>query len=45
LLEPKRLEALCMKGIQITKMACGIKHTALINNKNELICFGSNEFG
>jgi len=26
-------------------MSCGIKHTALVNNKNELICFGSNEFG
>ena len=27
------------------KMACGVKHTALITTKNELICFGSNEFG
>jgi len=26
-------------------MSCGIKHTALVNTRNELICFGSNEFG
>lgn len=26
-------------------MSCGIKHTALLTSKNELICFGSNEFG
>ena len=26
-------------------MACGVKHTALITSKSELICFGSNEFG
>lgn len=26
-------------------MSCGIKHSALITLKNELICFGSNEFG
>jgi alpha-tubulin suppressor-like RCC1 family protein len=26
-------------------MACGVKHTALITTNNELICFGSNEYG
>lgn len=26
-------------------MACGVKHTALVTSKNELICFGSNEYG
>lgn len=26
-------------------MSCGIKHTVLLNSKNELICFGSNEYG
>ena len=26
-------------------MACGVKHTALITSENELICFGSNEYG
>jgi alpha-tubulin suppressor-like RCC1 family protein len=31
--------------MQITKMACGVKHTAVINTENELICFGSNEYG
>ena len=27
------------------KVACGVKHTALITSKGELICFGGNEFG
>jgi regulator of chromosome condensation len=26
-------------------MACGVKHTALISSKAELVCFGSNEYG
>lgn len=26
-------------------MACGVKHTALVTSKSELICFGSNEYG
>ena len=29
----------------MVKMACGVKHTALISSKAELVCFGSNEFG
>lgn len=27
------------------KLACGVKHSALITTNQELICFGSNEFG
>ena len=45
LIEPKRLDTLCLKGIQSSKIACGIKFTAILNTKNELICFGNNEFG
>jgi alpha-tubulin suppressor-like RCC1 family protein len=27
------------------KVACGVKHTAIVTINNELICFGSNEYG
>lgn len=43
--EPRRLEQLCQQNIQVVKMACGVKHSALITSTSELICFGSNEFG
>ncbi|CDW80694.1 hect e3 ubiquitin ligase [Stylonychia lemnae] len=45
IISPKRLDILCQKSIQVLKISCGIKHTALINSRSELICFGSNEFG
>ena len=43
--EPRRLESFCHKNTQIFKISCGIKHSAVINSRNELICFGSNEYG
>lgn len=43
--EPSRLEPLCQQGTQVLKVACGVKHTAVVTVNHELICFGSNEYG
>ncbi len=45
IIEPRVIDILCEQKSQITKMACGVKHTALITADNDLICFGSNEYG
>ncbi len=43
--EPKRLDILCQRGIQIANGSCGIKHTALLTAKAEIVLFGSSQFG
>jgi alpha-tubulin suppressor-like RCC1 family protein len=42
--QPKVIEALSQKG-PIIAISCGIKHSAVVTKRCELICFGSNEFG
>lgn len=44
-MKPERLDVLCKNNQFISKAACGIKHTILLTTNNDLICFGSNEFG
>jgi alpha-tubulin suppressor-like RCC1 family protein len=39
------MDQLFFQNTQIMRLACGVKHTALITTKGELICFGSNEYG